>query len=112
MKIAILTSENQWFVHYSKELKNKLDNSELFFNHKEINDSYNIVFILSYHNIIEEKYLKLHKHNIVIHGSSLPKGKGWAPMFWQILENKKKLLLQCLRLVVELTMVISICKRI
>jgi methionyl-tRNA formyltransferase len=91
MKIAILTSKNQWFVPYSKELNNQLVNSKLFFNHKEIDDSFSIVFILSYHNLIEE-YLKLHKHNIVIHESDLPKGKGWAPMFWQVLENKDNIL--------------------
>jgi len=88
MKVAILTSANQWFVPYSKELRNKLDNAELFFNHKEIDDSFHIVFILSYHNLIEKEHLKLHKHNAVIHESALPEGKGWAPMFWQILEGK------------------------
>ena len=88
MKIAILTSANQWFVPYSKELNNQLNDSKLFFNHKEIDDSFSIVFILSYHSLIEEEYLKLHKHNIVIHESDLPKGKGWAPMSWQVLENK------------------------
>lgn len=88
MKIAVLTSPNQWFIDYAKELINSLDNCDLFFDHKEIKNSYQIVFILSYHKIIEENYLKLHKHNIVVHASALPKGKGWSPMFWQILEGK------------------------
>ena len=52
-------------------------------------ESYDIVFILSYHNLIKNEYLKKNKHNIVIHASALPKGKGWAPMFWQILEDKE-----------------------
>jgi len=91
MKIAILTSPNQWFIKYAKILNEKVTNSQLFFNHKEINNNFDIVFILSYHSIIEEKYLKLHKHNIVIHASALPLGKGWAPMFWQILEGKNKI---------------------
>ena len=91
MKIAIVTSLNQWFIPYAKKLENRLRNSKLFFDHKEIDDSYNIVFILSYHTIIEKEYLKLHKHNIVIHESDLPKGKGWAPMFWQILEGKNEI---------------------
>ena len=88
MKIAILTSPNQWFIPYAKELENRLKNAKLFFDHKEIDDNYDIVFILGYHSLIEEEYLKLHKHNIVIHESYLPQGKGWAPMFWQILEGK------------------------
>ncbi|WP_434637945.1 methionyl-tRNA formyltransferase [Sulfurimonas sp. NW7] len=88
MKIAILTSQNQWFIPYAEELNKKIQNSKLFFNHFLINDNFDILFILSYHKIIEEKYLKNNKHNIVVHASDLPAGKGWAPMFWQILEGK------------------------
>jgi len=92
MKIAILTSKNQWFVAHSKELCKQIKDSQLFYNHQNISDEYDIVFILSYHKIIKEKYLKLHKHNIVIHSSALPKGKGWAPLFWQVLEGKSDII--------------------
>ena len=91
MKIAILTSQNQWFVPYTEQLNKKIDDSKLFFNHNLINDNFDILFILSYHKIIEEKYLKNNKHNIVIHASDLPEGKGWSPMFWQILEGKNEI---------------------
>jgi len=91
MKIAILTTKNQWFVPYAKELQKKIKDSKLFFNHKNINETFDIVFILSYHKIIENKFLQQHTHNIVIHASALPKGKGWAPMFWQILEKKNNI---------------------
>lgn len=87
MKVAILTSPNQWFIPYSEQLKNKVKNSCLYFDHNEIDKSYDVLFILSYHRIIEKEFLK-NKHNIVIHASDLPLGKGWAPMFWQILEDK------------------------
>ena len=88
MKIAILTSQNQWFVSYAEELKKQLTGAEIFFHHKDINISFDIVFILSYHTLIEKQFLRIHKYNLVIHESALPKGKGWAPMFWQILEGK------------------------
>ena len=35
-----------------------------------------------------EHYLKQHRHNLVIHASDLPQGKGWAPLTWQVLEGK------------------------
>lgn len=92
MKVAILTSSNQWFIKYSQELKIKIPHASLYFNHEDMCVSYDIVFILSYHRIIEKKYLDKNKHNIVIHASELPKGKGWAPMFWQILEGKSKII--------------------
>lgn len=91
MKIAILTSPNQWFIPYAKELQKKIKNSHLFFNHEEIKDTCDTVFILSYHKLIPLERLTSNKHNIVIHASDLPKGKGWAPMFWQILEEKDKI---------------------
>ncbi len=91
MKIAILTSPDQWFIPYAEQLNEKINNSSLFFDHRLIDKHFDILFILSYHKIIEEKYLKKNIHNIVIHASDLPKGKGWAPMFWQILEGKNNI---------------------
>ena len=91
MNIAILTSPNQWFIPYAEELQKKIKNSYLFFNHEEIKDNFDIVFILSYHKLIPLKSLSNNKHNIVVHASDLPNGKGWAPMFWQILEGKCKI---------------------
>lgn len=87
MKTAILTSPNQWFIPYAEQLEKKLANSVLYFDHNRIDKEYDVLFILSYHKIIEKQFLK-NKHNIVIHASDLPLGKGWAPMFWQILEDK------------------------
>jgi len=90
MNIAILTSPNQWFIPYAKELQSKIENSKIFYSHQSMEGNYDIVFVLSYHKIIPEKYLIRHKHNIVIHASDLPAGKGWAPLFWQVLENKEE----------------------
>lgn len=91
MKIAILTSPNQWFENYAKELSEKLNQSQVYTEHSQMKGGYDVVFILSYHKIIPKKYLELNRHNIVIHASLLPKGKGWAPLFWQVLEGEKKI---------------------
>ena len=91
MRIAILTSSNQWFIPYAEELNSKIRNSILFFDHKEIYQEFDILFILSYHKIIPINILENNQHNIVIHASALPQGKGWAPMFWQVLEGKNKI---------------------
>lgn len=91
MKIAILTSSDQWFIPYAKQLNEQLHTSILFFNHENIEESFDVVFILSYHKIIKEECLNKNKHNIVVHASALPEGKGWAPMFWQILEGSNEI---------------------
>lgn len=48
-----------------------------------------ILFLLSCRRIF--KRLELNKHNIVIHASSLPKGRGWSPLTWQILAGKNQI---------------------
>ena len=89
MNVAILTTSNQWFERYAIELSKSI-NCKLFFKHEELT-SFDIIFILSYHKIIPQKILISNKHNIVIHESALPKGKGWAPIFWQILDDKNNI---------------------
>lgn len=48
-------------------------------------------FFLSVENIVPPSVLKRNTHNIVIHASKVPQGKGWSPMAWQILEGKKEI---------------------
>jgi len=90
MRVGILTSRKQWFVPYARKLVRNIEDSKLYFDYKSI-ESLDVLFILSYHKIIPFEFLNINKHNIVIHASALPKGKGWAPMFWQILEGKDKI---------------------
>ena len=94
-KIAVLTSMESWFVPYAGRLvaflRNKGYKAALFFRHNEIDKEFEIVFILSYFRIMTSKYLKKHRHNLVIHESDLPNGRGWSPLFWQILEGKNRI---------------------
>jgi len=89
MKIAVLTTANQWFEKYAIEMSKKLK-CALYFNHEEVR-GFDVVFILSYHQLIQQEVLQSNKHNIVIHESALPQGKGWAPLFWQVLEGKNEI---------------------
>ncbi|EOB2070111.1 formyltransferase family protein [Campylobacter coli] len=36
-------------------------------------------------------FLKNNTHNIVIHASNLPQGKGWSPFFHQVIEGKNEI---------------------
>lgn len=94
-KIAVLTSKSSWFLPYAKKFVKilKLNNisARLFLYHKRISKNYEVVFILNYYKIIKQWFLLKHKHNIVVHESYLPKGRGWAPLFWQILDGKNKI---------------------
>lgn len=88
--ITILSDESSWINEYIPELKTRLENYS-----KEVKSCHSvehikqgdILFILSFSKIIPKSKLDLNRNNIVVHESSLPKGKGWSPLTWQILEG-------------------------
>ena len=100
MKIAILTSPNQWFIPHARALqaeikakfKHKIKSCELVFESVNL-QGFDIVFALSYHKILPPKILTQNALILVIHSSNLPAGKGWAPLSWQVLEGKNEITL-------------------
>jgi methionyl-tRNA formyltransferase len=42
-------------------------------------------------HVVSAEVLARNKHNLVVHESDLPSGRGFAPMAWQILEGKKRI---------------------
>jgi methionyl-tRNA formyltransferase len=96
LKVAVITSYRSWFRSYLDELLSSMKDNGFSvshsFNHKELDPSgYNYVFVLSYFSIVEEAFLNQNPNTFVVHESKLPKGKGWAPLFWQILEGKNQI---------------------
>ena len=93
--IAILTTKSSWFVPFAEELKDILKEKNfkvrLFHDYKEVDSKYEILFMLSYFKIIPWEFLENRLHKLVIHESDLPKGRGWSPLFWQILEGKSEI---------------------
>ncbi|MBN2067035.1 MAG: methionyl-tRNA formyltransferase [Candidatus Diapherotrites archaeon] len=49
------------------------------------------LFLLSCSRIYPKEKLRLNRHNLVIHASALPEGRGFAPLSWQVLEGKKSI---------------------
>jgi methionyl-tRNA formyltransferase len=62
--------------------------SKILKNHQEVENG-DILILLS----CEKKFTNLskNKNNLVIHESDLPKGKGWSPLTYQVLEGKNKI---------------------
>lgn len=48
-------------------------------------------FYLSCGQIVHTNILSQFRHNLVVHESDLPRGKGWSPLTWQILEGKNRI---------------------
>jgi len=47
-----------------------------------------ILFVLAGTEILSADFRKNFDHVIIIHGSDLPRGRGWSPQVWQIIEGK------------------------
>ena len=91
MNITILTSKNSWLNDYNKSLAGsliELGHSVNIIHKQEEMKKGDIAFLLGCFELIKKDTLNLNKHNIVVHESALPEGKGWSPITWQILEGK------------------------
>jgi len=93
MNIAILVDSDSWIVPYAKRLRDILSEKHkvrFCYVMKRIGSG-DLAFFLSCSRIIPDSILRLHKHNLVVHESNLPKGKGMSPLTWQILEGKDRI---------------------
>ena len=103
MKITILTDDPaSWFIPYGEELEARLraaGHDTRYVTRKQEIVAGDICFLLSCVRIVEPEYLSRNRHNIVVHASDLPQGKGFSPLQWQILEGKQAVVVTLLEAV-------------
>ena len=96
LRCTVVTGgEENWFEPYAKALVQQLGqlaDVSLVYSHDEV-ESCDVVFYLSYYSIVPEEVLSLARNNIVVHESDLPRGRGWSPLTWQVLEGRSQLTL-------------------
>ncbi|WP_100374042.1 formyltransferase family protein [Bacillus sp. FJAT-45037] len=92
--LTVVSDKNSWINDYIPRLhKEFIDcGQKVKWVHdvSEINNG-DIAFYLSCEQLVPNTILDKNKHNIVVHGSKLPKGKGWSPMTWQIIEGENEI---------------------
>jgi methionyl-tRNA formyltransferase len=91
MKLTILTDKLSWMGVYSRRLGDIFcRNGHTCSVIQSKNDicKGDVAFFLGCFQLIDKELLSLNRHNIVVHESALPEGKGWSPITWQILEGK------------------------
>lgn len=93
MFIQLITSGiDSWIIPYGKKLQEMLNAKGHVCKYligEENVEKGDILIFLSYEKIFHQ--LSLNKHNLVIHESDLPKGRGMSPLTWQILEGSNKI---------------------
>ena len=94
LQINILTAKSSWMNAFdeklAKELKDRGHTVRCVSLKTDLEQA-DISFFLSCFEIIGRDYLNKSDHNIVVHASDLPRGKGWSPTSWQILEGKDEI---------------------
>jgi methionyl-tRNA formyltransferase len=93
MRIQVLCDNpGSWIVPYALdfvESQRKSGHEVVYTNDPKSIENGDVLIMLSCEKIFRK--LSLNRHNLVVHGSELPKGRGWSPMTWLILEGKNRL---------------------
>jgi methionyl-tRNA formyltransferase len=91
---VLVDSPDSFMMPYVRELIRDLEalkhSVRLIHHHDEMRPG-DLAFFLGYYRVVPERVLALHKHNLVVHESAPPQGKGWSPLAWQILEGKNRI---------------------
>ncbi len=94
LKITLITDNpKSWIIPFAARLRATLQKQHSVrwvFDPGKVRAGDLAVF-LSCETIVKSNILRLSKHNLVVHPSRLPKGRGWSPLAWQILEGKNKI---------------------
>ena len=94
-RVSILSDNaDSWIQPFCRSLAAQLiDRGFVVDIYKDWNDltKGDMLFILGCEKILPNDVLLLHNHNLIVHESDLPKGKGWSPLSWQIIGGKNKI---------------------
>ena len=93
-KVTILVDNDSWILPYANALVrdiNELNIAVQLVRHEKDISPGDISFLLGCTKIISVESLNKNRHNLVVHESALPKGKGFAPMAWQIMDNQQSI---------------------
>jgi methionyl-tRNA formyltransferase len=92
VKITFLSDKASWKNEAIDLLVKKLRKNQhkVTFLHKaEAVPVGDILFILGFFKIVPRAVLSRNRMNLVVHESALPKGRGWSPVTWLVLEGAK-----------------------
>ena len=54
------------------------------------------LFLVSCSELIKPEYRKNYRHTLVLHASDLPKGRGWSPHIWEVIQGSESITLSLL----------------
>jgi methionyl-tRNA formyltransferase len=92
--VSVVVDNDSWILPFAQRLVREIsadgDHAELVRDHAEVKAG-GVAFFLGCVKIAKAETLTRNRRNLVVHASDLPKGRGFSPMTWQILEGKNRL---------------------
>ncbi|MCX2497455.1 formyltransferase family protein [Plesiomonas shigelloides] len=70
--------------------------TSLFTSVKEITQGGDILFLISCSEIVRDTVRNAFRYTLVLHASDLPRGRGWSPHIWDIINGSSELTLSLL----------------
>jgi methionyl-tRNA formyltransferase len=90
-RVCVVIDNPSWILPHGQKLVEQLqtqgDTVRLCRSHEEINKG-EVAFYLGCVKITPPDILARNRRNLAVHESALPKGRGFSPLTWQILEGK------------------------
>lgn len=99
LKVSIIVSniEHPVYSVMKKWVVNQLNiDAEIVNSTKELRSSGEFLFLVSCTDIINQEIRSRFKHCLVLHASDLPKGRGWSPHIWGVVNGENLLTLSLL----------------
>ena len=94
LSITVLSDGKSWINEYIPDLVSSftLSGHDVSWVHEisEITEG-DLSFYLGCGRIVPPDVLSKNRHNLVVHASALPQGRGWSPLTWQILEGRNEI---------------------
>jgi len=93
-RINVVVDNPSWIVPFAEHLVSELrlggDDAVFVCSHEQISVGA-VAFYLGCMHVTPPDVLARSRRNLVVHESDLPKGRGFSPMTWQILEGAKRI---------------------
>lgn len=94
LRVTVVSDQDSWINEYLVGLTEawRTDGHMVTWVHKtEEIERGDCAFFLSFSRIASAEALSRNTHNLVVHESDLPRGRGWSPLTWQILEGVNRI---------------------
>jgi methionyl-tRNA formyltransferase len=92
--VTVIVDNPSWILPYAERLVSEVraggDMASLARSYDEVPQG-TVAFLLGCVGIASRDVLARHRRNLVVHESALPKGRGFSPLTWQILEGRSEI---------------------